>query len=121
MWNTHLAPHKPFAIRTVRGHHILFLHKALHKGFRVALTPLITAMKTEDQITGPVFKESEKEHCSRDTDRTQTQWKNPFSKNMQYFYRTFSSNDFQQNDQKRRELLFCMMDNQKKEEVNWYS
>lgn len=82
-------------------------------------------MQIEDQITGPIFRGAEKVHCSRDIDRTLKckLWggKNLFNKNMQYFYWTFSSNDFQQNDKKRRELLFCMMDNKKKEKLNWYS
>lgn len=81
-------------------------------------------MQIEDQITGPIFRGDEKVHCSRDIDRTQKQTvrrKNPFNKNMQYFYWTFSSSDFQQNDKKRRELLFCMMDNQEKKPSNLVS
>lgn len=43
---------------------------------------------------------------------------------MQNFYCPFSSNDFQQSDEKRKEIQFYMMDNRKKkktDKVIWYS
>lgn len=76
-------------------------------------------MQTDDQITGPIFREAEKVQHSMDIDRTLKHklWggKNPFNRNMQYIYWTFSSNDLKKKKKdKNGEPLLCVIHNQEK-------